>query len=418
MVLRGSAPKSASDAASNSADDDDDRKWTVMIFMGADNFRGNEPLDHAVESDLKEIGSIGGAPTLDVFVEVHHVAKETVRHRFAPDGSHQHEPVPSVEGELALIKFIKDAIEASGHRRQDHSMLVLWGHAYDFAFARARTRSGIVDSIDFVGLSEMLRKLQDQLKEVYRQRYGDPHEERPTLDIIGFDACDIATVEMACQLQPFAKYLLGSEIGIPMPGWPYDSVLDRLKHPYGRLMAPAEFGSYVVRRFCESYTADTPVSLTFLDLRQAIRLRKHAEFLALTLSTAIDETDDRDRIIDVFKQAQTGEDRPYVDVVELCLNLRRRSRSPFVSDSARLLGDMLLSPRTDNVVSRHSGHGVPLIVEHGRNAGELARLNGISLYAPSVAARDFEVARGIYEQFVFARGTLWSKLVHLLADIS
>ena len=58
---------------------------------------------------------------------------------------------------------------------------------------------------------------------------------------------------MACQLQPFAKYLLGSEIGIPIPGWPYDRILDRLRNPKGRLMAPPEFGSYVVRRFCESY---------------------------------------------------------------------------------------------------------------------------------------------------------------------
>ena len=42
---------------------------------------------------------------------------------------------------------------------------------------------------------------------------------------VAFDACDLATVEMACQLKPFAKYLLGSQIGIPLPGWPYDRVL-------------------------------------------------------------------------------------------------------------------------------------------------------------------------------------------------
>jgi cysteine peptidase C11 family protein len=394
------------------------RKWTVMVFMGADTVRGNEPLARPAESDIREIRSIGGGKHLDIFVEVHHVAKSTQRYRFAPDGSETEEELEPSEGELALIKFIKHSILTSGHRRDDHSMLVLWGHAYDFAFARARTRTGIVDSIDFVGLSEMLRKLQDELNETYRLQYGDVRDEPPTLDIIGFDACDIATVEMACQLHPFAKYLLGSEIGIPMPGWPYDLILDRLMHPYGRLMTPPEFGSYVVRSFCASYTALTPVSLTFLDLRQATRLRKHAEFLALTLSAAIDNSGDRDRISDAFKRSQTGDERPYVDVVDLCLNLRRAIDDPFVGDAARLLGDLLLSPRSEKVVSRHSGRGLPLIVEHGRNAGELARLNGISLYAPHVASRDFEATRGIYEQFVFARDTLWSKLVHLLADFS
>ena len=43
-------------------------------------------------------------------------------------------------------------------------MLVLWGHAYDFAFARSRTREGVVDAIDFVELSGLLQRLQDRLK--------------------------------------------------------------------------------------------------------------------------------------------------------------------------------------------------------------------------------------------------------------
>ncbi len=395
-----------------------DRKWTLMVFMGADSVRGNEPLGRVAEENIKEIRSIGGGTRLEVFVEVHHVAKPTRRLHFASDGTETETEISGSTGELALLKFIRESIEQSHHRRIDNSMLVLWGHAYDFAFARARTRSGIVDSIDFVGLSEMLVKLQDQLKEMYKREYGEVDPARPTLDIIGFDACDIATVEMACQLQPFAKYLLGSEIGIPMPGWPYDMILDRLKNPYGRLMTPPEFGSYVVRRFCESYPASTPVSLSFLDLRQATRLRKHAEILALTLAAAIDVPANRGRISEAFNESQTCDGRPYVDVIELCLNLRREAGDSYVAEAARHLGDLLLSPAFDRVVSRHSGEGMPFIVEHGRNAGDLARLNGISLYAPSVASTDYEVARAAYEQFVFARGTLWSKLVHLLADLS
>ena len=165
-------------------------------------------------------------------------------------------------------------------------MLVLWGHAYDFAFGRSLTREGVVDAIDFVELSGMLQRLQDRMQDCYN-RYGDPSDERPTLDIIGFDACDVATVEMACQLQPFAKFLLGSEIGIPIPGWPYDRILDRLRNPQGRLMTPPEFGSYVVRRFCESYPASSPVSLTLLNLAHAPRLFELAEALAVELAIAI-----------------------------------------------------------------------------------------------------------------------------------
>jgi hypothetical protein len=105
-------------------------------------------------------------------------------------------------------------------------------------------------------------------------------------------------------------------------------------------------------------------------------------------------------------------------VADLCLNLRRETRHPLAIEAARALGDFLLSPGPQVVGQSQSGDGRPLIVEHGRNAGELARLNGISLYAPHVASNDFEAVRGIYDQFVFAERTLWGKLVHLLAQVS
>ena len=145
-----------------------------------------------------------------------------------------------------MSQFIEASLKKAKHRRKDHSLLVLWGHAYDFAIGRAPTRGGMLDALDFAELQTVLLSLQDRM----RKQYGG--DERPKLDIVGFDACDLATVEMACQLQPFANYLLGSQIGIPIPGWPDDRILRRLRDPKGDLMFAAEFGSFVVRRFCES----------------------------------------------------------------------------------------------------------------------------------------------------------------------
>lgn len=393
-----------------------------MVFMGADSVEGNEPLDDAAIADLEEIRLVGGAKTLEVFVQVHRKVGPVKRHRFHLDPAtgqkREHvEDVPDVEPGRALIKFIEESVKVSDHQRTDHSILVLWGHAYDFAFGRSRTRTGVVDGIDFIELSGMLERLQDIMRKEY-QRRGDPDATRPTLDIIGFDVCDVATVEMACQLQRFAKYLLGSEIGIPIPGWPYDRILGRLASPKGRLMAPPEFGAWAVRRFCESYPSDTPVSLTFLDLQQAADLRKHAELLALALAVAVGDPDALARISELFKRSQTGEDRPYVDVIDLCLNLVRESGDVLVVEAARALGDLLLSPRPFLVGESDTGKGHSLIVEHGRNAGELARLNGISLYAPHVCESDFDAVRSTYDRFVFAETTVWSGLVHTMATES
>jgi hypothetical protein len=123
--------------------------------------------------------------------------------------------------------------------------------------------------------------------------------------------------------------------------------------------------------------------------------------------------------MELFTLSQTGEDRPYVDVADLCLNLVRYGGDPLIAEMARTLGDLLLTPRFSLVGRSATGEGRPLIMDHGRNAGELARLNGISLYAPHVAfGTDFDAVRGLYDGFVFAKETVWSRLVHTLAKLS
>jgi len=195
----------------------DDRKWTVMVFMGADTIAGNAPLIDSAEADLAEMRSVGSGSKLNIFVQVHR-GQNTVPRRgqitsgMLP-GIEALEPVSPDEADpargRALESFILDALTKADYRagaQNHHVMLVLWGHAYDFAIGREHTRGGTIDALDFAELSGVLENLQ--------RRFGATGAK---LDILGFDACDLATVEMAYQLQPFAKYLLGSQIGIPLP---------------------------------------------------------------------------------------------------------------------------------------------------------------------------------------------------------
>lgn len=391
------------------------KKWTVMVFMGAATLAGNVPLIEAAEADLAEMRFVGSGGALNIFVQVHRgkgVVTRRGRVEGMPVGIDALEGVPGEQGDpgpLALLSFIKWALTAAHHNPNDPShcsLLVLWGHAYDFAIGRAHTSRGTIDALDFAELSRVLERLQSE--------FGSPGAK---LDILGFDACDLATVEMACQLQPFTSYLLGSEIGIPIPGWPYDRILDRLRNPIGDLMGPAELGSYIVRRFCESYmAASRTVSLTLLSLDRAHELTGVAEVLALTLATAIGDPGARDRLANLFSQSQTAAGKPYVDVADLCLNLVRSSGDPLIIEAARAFGDFLISPQPPLVGKSNEGARRPFVVEHGRNAGQTARLNGISIYAPHVAPnRDFDAVRHLYHNFVFAQETQWSGLVHALA---
>ena len=318
--------------------DDADAKWTVMVFMGADTIEGNSSLVQAAEDDLREMEHIKSGGRLNIFAQVH--GKGVARRSHV--GISPMTDVPADQQNpargRALASFIRWAMMTAGHdpmNPKHYSMLVLWGHAYDFAFGRAQTRAGTIDALDFAELAQVLERLQEG--------FGAPSAK---LDILGFDACDLATVEMACQLEPFASYLLGSQIGIPIPGWPYDRILERLRYPIGRLMGPCR-----VRCLCRPailrivQSALHPVSLSLLHLDRAPELFAHAEILALTLASAIGDDDIRDRIARLFARSQTGERRPYVDVADLCLNLVREGGDPLVVEAARALGDFLMSPR-------------------------------------------------------------------------
>jgi hypothetical protein len=407
-----------------------------MVFMSAQHVPGEAvplldeakadiaEMEKAMAKAMEEAKATGNKPHDNVRI-LYQLHGEGVPERCQVGEKGSKEPVPDGlrdnTGGEALIGFIDWALRKADHRSNYRSMLVLWGHAYRFGFSPAVTKSGI-DAMDFEELSRVLTAVQAAFQPYYES------DTKPKLDIIGFDACDLATVEMAVQLQEFADYLLASQVGIPLPGWPYDRVLDRLATPEGRLMGPAEFGSYVVRRYCESYKApgfsadgtdkERAVSLTLLDLKQAPRLFELAESLARELALALNaSSEELSLVVELFLRSQTAEDKPFVDVADLCLNLCVYSRSVDVRSAAERLGNLLISPAPVEPGKSVSGDGRPLIVEHGRNAVPTARLNGISLYAPHVASgHDPATASHWYEKFSFAKQTLWNDLVRALAQ--
>ena len=390
-------------------------KWTVMVFMGAATINGSEPLSEAAQADLTEMRSVGSNHNLNIYVQIHRgdgkAPKEAYVKKGGPVEIDALDDVPNtterrnLDNGQALLGFIENALK--GHdARVDHTMLVLWGHAYDFAFGREKKINGVIDAIDLTDIGRILKRVQE--------RFGGGQ-----LDILGCDACDLATVEMACELAPFAKYLLASQIGVPIPGWPYDRILDRLRDPKGRIMLPAELGSYAVRRFCEAYSPESrPVSLTFLDLQRTEELLVNGGYLAKVLQEKIADPDMRDRIADLFWQSQTGDGKPYVDLADLCLTLvRRNSDDADIVEAATNLGDFLI--KADPLVAGSRGASRPFVVEHGRNTCETARLNGISIYAPHVAPDlQFDPIFEMYKEFGFAKQTQWKDVVRALATLS
>jgi cysteine peptidase C11 family protein len=402
-----------------------DPRWLVMVFMGADGVEGDADLSREADDDIEEMEEVakkaekakkdGEPERLNIFVQLHR--KGRVERLHIGHGKRPVDDAQDATNGRALTSFIADSIFASKHHPSEHSMLVLWGHAYRFGIGPQATRHG-VDALDFAELASVLRNFQEEHKKKYPQVYAD--DEKPKLDIVAFDACDLASIEMAYQLYPFAKYLLASQIGIPLPGWPYNKVLDRLQDPKGRVMGPAELGAYIARRFCAKYAADDRmVSLSMLDLQQAPKLFETTEALARRLAIAVSrDPDELQRVHDMFLRSRTPDKRPFVDVAAMCWDIMRNCLDDEAVRAAMKLGDILISPNptlADEGGGSAIGAGKPFIVENSRNSAETAGLHGVSLYAPHVANNhDWEGASHFYEKFLFAQQTLWSALVHAL----
>jgi hypothetical protein len=413
-MTQGSEDKAYMEKTAQSPEEPDDVQWTVMVFMGvADDIKGTAPLKEFAKADLEEMTQVGSGGHLELFVQIHGFYPEARRGRVTEQLDLQ--PVPAHEtdmaGGMALQHFISSSLMAAKHdpRNPNHfTMLVLWGHAYDFAIDHEQRPDGTIDALDFAELSDLLRRLQRQ--------FGD---DEAKLHILAFDACDVATVELACQLQPFAHYLLGSQIGVPMPGWPYDRILERVRKPHGRSMRPAELGTYIVRRFCESYRSDRPVSLSLLNLNRTSDLFDRIGALCNALAPSLRTAEGREWLAYLFEDSVTGLDRPFVDLADLCLTLVRQSGDRAIAECAAEVGNLLISPQPPLVGRSATDVGRPFVVENGRNAGFGARLNGVSAYAPHLALRrDYEAVRPLYQNFTFAQQTRWSDIVHTLARLS
>ena len=265
-------------AATKNSPVDEQRKrpWTVMIFMVAERVPEWADLSKVADKTLRQIKCIAGAESQDwlrIRIQLHS-SKGVTRHASGPTGlqeitdlvavSEPGESETDLTNGLALEAFLKWALRTAKHKGDDtgsdNSLLVMWGHAYPFGIGFRDTGTG-VDALDFSELSTVLNRIQGDV--IGKFQYKDPR-----LDILGFDACDLATIELARHFSPYAKYLVASQMPIPLPGWPYRKILGHLSASHtGVPMTPENLGSYIVRKFCGSYQGkEDAVSLSLLSL--------------------------------------------------------------------------------------------------------------------------------------------------------
>jgi hypothetical protein len=226
-------------------------------------------------------------------------------------------------------KVLREFVEW-GHEYfpSDHSLLIIWGHGDGFSVAwDATPHSRFISG----GLTVA------ELKAALLRRPPPPglcpghnplvqvvdNGDLP-IDIVGFDSCQMAMLEVYHRLSDIARLVVGSEGFIPTRSWPYRRVLNALrKQP---LMEPATLANTVVKEFVNQYKVSADISLCRLS---SVEHLKEALFvlarLLLRISASEDprRLEDRQRLIAARLDTQSYND-DYVDLVDFCDQLSKR----------------------------------------------------------------------------------------------
>lgn len=83
------------------------------------------------------------------------------------------------------------------------------------------------------------------------------------IDVIAFDTCFSASIEVAYELRRHARLMIGSQDLIPADGWEYDDLLTRFAHSG---QTPADFGDAVVESFRSSHASFSSGTISVIDL--------------------------------------------------------------------------------------------------------------------------------------------------------
>lgn len=210
------------------------------------------------------------------------------------------------DGELKLIKTLDNSNMGEGQTltdflkwgqkkyKSEHYMLVLWDHG-------AGPLEGVAfdENYDFDALS--LMELKTALNNANLTK---------KLDIIGFDACLMASIETASYVQNFANYMIASEEIEPSGGWNYKVLVES----YAKQDDLVEVGKNICDAYIEKCKNKEKLyaTLSLLDLSQTNYAVGQFSKVAEYLDNYVDNADYSSTVIDAMNICEKfGGDNSY-----------------------------------------------------------------------------------------------------------
>jgi hypothetical protein len=207
-------PPSGSTSSASFATVDTDTEWAVYWYLCGSDLESNYG---AATNDLAEMMAVQLPENVKIVIQTggasawqNDVVSSTALQRFVydQDGLNLVEELPSANmGDAQTLKdffaFAKDNYPAK------HTAVTLWNHGGGSVAGAAFDELYQMDSLS---LAEMYQS--------FTEVFGENPQNQP-VDIIGFDTCLMATVDVAYTFSDIGKYLVASQEVEPGNGWYY-----------------------------------------------------------------------------------------------------------------------------------------------------------------------------------------------------
>lgn len=330
-----------------------DETTTLMVYMiGSDleakGGAGTRDLQEMLDSgvDLSKVNVLvyaGGSP---YWHNEHAAAEEHTLLRLTEDGIHKDNTfdVTSMGEAACLTNFLQYSVE---HYPADRYALILWDHGDGPVIGYGKDMLYDNDSLTLLEMGAALD--------------ASPFGEECKLDWVGFDACLMASAELACVWAPYAQFMLSSQEIEPAFGWNYQFLGRVGKMPTQELLAD------ITESYLESCLAyyeqrgfdhrDTTLSCVDLSLAQELSGAIDSLFscAAADVDGNYDQLTLRRAQTRALGRATTGSEYDLIDLQDLALQM-----SSLYPQEAQVLQDVLQRMVVSNATNAQGCCGLSL----------------------------------------------------------
>jgi predicted secreted protein len=362
-------------------------QWTFMVYLDGDNNLEGDGID-----DFLEMSSVGSTADVNVVMQFDRVPgyesrygdwTDTRRFFVAPGTEPWHYNGVSI-GEAnmgdpqTLIDFVTWGMTTYPAERY---AVVLWDHGSGWRLKDVREpllKDIAFDDTDWdaIDMPELRAAMQ-----ALAANGAQP------LDLVGFDACLMAMIEVDNQLIPYAEVRVGSEETEPAAGWPYGNVLGALTDNPG--MSASDLGIVIVGAYYASYGNDGTQSAVDLG-NPYTALNTAVNNLAVTLIAKVDTY--RAEIRDARTATQKFAYPSYLDLYD------------FASQVSQRIDDVSIDVAAASVMD-----AIGSAVVRERHGAAWPGAHGVSIYFPSALSGYDPFYDGDQGWLEFTAGTQWDE---------